>query len=93
MDAKCKCVNKPKKCRTNLAISNPKKQITTQRKSVTLNFKFNIKFSANHNDRNSILRACGAHSHKPVSTEMAQGETGNLLHLPTRNVVFLKQKI
>ena len=56
MDAKFKCVNKPKKCRTNLAITSPKKQITTQRKSATLNFKFNTKFSANRNDHNSILQ-------------------------------------
>ena len=66
MDAKCKCVNKPKKCRTNLVITSPKKQEITQRKDATLIIKFNTKFAAKRSDRNSILRACGTHSREPV---------------------------
>ena len=93
MDAKCKCVTSTKKCRTNLVIASPKNQAITQGKRPKPNIKPKTKFSAKCGDRNPILRACGAHSHEPVQAEMAEGETGNLLHLPTRNVDFLKQKI
>ena len=93
MDAKCKCVTSTKKCRTNLVIASPKNQAITQGKRPTPNIKPKTKFSAKCGDRNPILRACCTHSHEPVQAEMAEGETGNLLHLSTRNVDFLKQKI
>ena len=92
MNAKCKYVISKKKYRTNLVIASPKKQEITQRNSATLNIKFNNKFSAKRSERNSILRACDAQSREPVQAEMAEGEAGNLLHLPTRTVDFLKQK-
>ena len=53
-----------------------------------INIKPNTKFAPKRSDRNSVLRACDAHSHEPVEVEMAAGETGNLLHLPTRIVDF-----
>ena len=74
-------------------IASPKNQAITQGKRPTPNIKPKTKFSAKCGDRNPILRACCTHSHEPVQAEMAEGETGNLLHLPTRNVDFLKQKI
>ena len=70
----------------------PKKTRNDTGKSTILNINPNPKFAAKRSDRNLILRACGEHSHEPVQVEMASGETGNLLHLPTRIVNFLKQK-
>ena len=65
-ECKMQMCNKQKKCRTNLVIAIPKKQEITQRKGATLIIKFNTKFAAKRSDRNSILRACGAHSREPV---------------------------